>query len=455
MRSCVAFTTVALSLVGASGQAAPVERRLHVAQAEASSFDKNDYNRFEENYLPLYVADDDPTTAWTEGAAGDGTGEWLRVRFSVMKGATQIRLRVRNGYQKSHKLFLANERAKKVVLKLLPDGETVERELKDQEGWQEVLIAPAKAMAVLGGVEMKVVSIYKGTKYEDLCISDVQVFVTAETPDNPAYEKGVFEKVKKWKSDRVSAAQGFAKASRERPLSVASSYDVQRAEGVTDWKRDSTFSVIGALDEHTLSAPEREALANAKKWIAHGGAPFEPVAISTSGQSKIPAIDGMCAPALGSCEQDFCDSPMGTFDSLPLTSIDTFKVIEMKERPPVANALDATAAQKYKACHSKDGATLAWAVREGADRKTRAVLIVGCGLVEGREGKYVASALQLLVYDPTGHLRLSATETGVTTYDWKGDGAAARIEGGTFLTSVSSGTFKAAAKMASATPATP
>src|SRR5712671_5542447 len=122
----------ALVLLGlclaSSATAAPVERRLHIAQAEASSFDKNDYNRFEENYLPLYVADDDPSTAWTEGVPGDGAGQWLRVRFSSMKGATKVRLRIRNGYQKSHKRFVDNERARKVTFKLLPGGATSERE---------------------------------------------------------------------------------------------------------------------------------------------------------------------------------------------------------------------------------------------------------------------------------------------------------------------------------------
>ena len=34
---------------------------------------------------------------------------------------------------------------------------------------------------------------YPGKKYDDACLSDVQVYVTATTPDNPAYEKQHFE----------------------------------------------------------------------------------------------------------------------------------------------------------------------------------------------------------------------------------------------------------------------
>ena len=150
------------------------------------------------------------------------------MRFSSMKGATKVRLRIRNGYQKSHKLFVANERAKRVAFTLLPGNTTIEKELTDTEGWQEVVLE--QPAGVLAGLEMKIGSVFPGTKYEDLCISDVQVFVTAETPDNPAYEKSVFEKVKKWRADRIEAANAFARAAKDRPLAVAASYTVERTE---------------------------------------------------------------------------------------------------------------------------------------------------------------------------------------------------------------------------------
>src|SRR5688572_1931840 len=60
------------------------ERRLHVASAEASSFLVNDWNKFQENYLPLYVGDDDPKTAWS--LKTEGIGEWLRVHVTQMEG---------------------------------------------------------------------------------------------------------------------------------------------------------------------------------------------------------------------------------------------------------------------------------------------------------------------------------------------------------------------------------
>jgi hypothetical protein len=50
------------------------ERRLHVAAAESSSYLINDWNKFQENYLPLYVGDDDPRTAWSLKTEGIGNG---------------------------------------------------------------------------------------------------------------------------------------------------------------------------------------------------------------------------------------------------------------------------------------------------------------------------------------------------------------------------------------------
>ncbi len=421
-----------------------------MAQADASSFDKNDYNRFEENYLPLYVADDDPWTAWTEGAPGDGTGQWIRMRFSSMKGATKVRLRIRNGYQKSHKLFVANERAKRVAFTLLPGNTTIEKELTDTEGWQEVVLE--QPAGVLAGLEMKIGSVFPGTKYEDLCISDVQVFVTAETPDNPAYEKSVFEKVKKWRADRIEAANAFARAAKDRPLAVAASYTVERTEnGDQAGRGDGLYRLLDRLDGKKMSAPERATLAETRGWLARDGAAFEAVTLGVGQTSRLPMVDGMCVPSLGTCEYDGCDAPTTPFDGLPLLTTDGYKLIETNDRPSVARVLDGTAAKQVAACSSKSGTRLAWAVRDKDDRRTRALLLLGCALVEGREGKYVSSNSQLLAYDVTGRLRISVTPWVATSYDWAPDGSS--IIGGTYASIESNGTYKAATRVATATPA--
>src|SRR5258706_8950762 len=128
---------VAVALVPTLAGAEPVERRLFADQVSGSSFLWNDWNRFQENYLPLYVSDDDPKTAWTEGADSNGEGEWIRMQVTEMDGATKVRLRMRAGYQKSESLWKKNTRPKEATIKLLPGGQTTKVTLADQWGWQE------------------------------------------------------------------------------------------------------------------------------------------------------------------------------------------------------------------------------------------------------------------------------------------------------------------------------
>ena len=50
-------------------------KQLHAATAESTSFLKSSWNKYNENYHPNYVLDDNPKTAWVEGAEGNGEKE--------------------------------------------------------------------------------------------------------------------------------------------------------------------------------------------------------------------------------------------------------------------------------------------------------------------------------------------------------------------------------------------
>src|SRR5690606_11840141 len=112
--------------------------------------------------------------------------EWLRIGVTSLDKTTRIRLRVRNGYQKSKQLWKANARAKAVTVRLLPSKVEKKVTLADADGWQDVAID--QPSGPVRSIELAVGSVYEGTKYADLCISDVQVHATSETPDNPAFE---------------------------------------------------------------------------------------------------------------------------------------------------------------------------------------------------------------------------------------------------------------------------
>ena len=103
-----------------------------------------------ESLAGRHKEDDDPKTAWVEGAKGSGAGEWIRFHVTPMQGATAVRLRLRNGYQKSKRLFRANARLEEVTVRLQPGGHTQKFSLTDTWGWGFVLAGQfSKAVPIL------------------------------------------------------------------------------------------------------------------------------------------------------------------------------------------------------------------------------------------------------------------------------------------------------------------
>ncbi|MCP3168730.1 NADase-type glycan-binding domain-containing protein [Myxococcus qinghaiensis] len=201
--------------------------RLHPRRVTASSFLENGWNKHAQNYLPLYVADDDPATAWVEGAKGTGVGEAIEWWGPELTRAKAFRVFLRNGYQKTEKLYRANARPKAVKLEPLGQGETgpqttgtaVEVELKDVLGWQEVrLPVPAKVQ----GVRLTLVSTYPGASYDDTCLSDLRVYVEGEDPYKAEMETAAFEQVRAYAYERKLAA---ARNDTQAKLEWAAHYD--------------------------------------------------------------------------------------------------------------------------------------------------------------------------------------------------------------------------------------
>jgi hypothetical protein len=147
-----------------------------------------------------------------EGAKGRGEGEALEWWGPELTKAKSFRVFVRNGYQKSAKLFKANARPRKVKLEPLVVGETgpqvtgtaLEAELKDVQGWQEVrLPVPEKVQ----GFRLTLVSTYPGASYDDTCLSDVRVYVEGEDPYRAEAEAEAYEQVRTFAYERKMSAE--------------------------------------------------------------------------------------------------------------------------------------------------------------------------------------------------------------------------------------------------------
>lgn len=249
--------------------------RLHPRRVTASSFLENGWNKHAQNYLPLYVADDDPTTAWVEGAKGRGEGEALEWWGPTLTKAKSFRVFLRNGFQKSDKLFRANARPRKVRLEPLVQGETgaqvtgaaLEKELKDVQGWQEVrLPVPAQ----VHGVRLTLVSTWPGSAYDDTCLSDLRVYVEGEDPYRPEAEATAYEQVRAFAYERKQAAE---RNDTQAKLEWAPRYKAQPllSQKLTAAQRklaNETPGMVGILTSLPDHDSYRDALARAREVAA-------------------------------------------------------------------------------------------------------------------------------------------------------------------------------------------
>lgn len=121
------------------------------------------------SYAVTQMGDDNPQTAWVEGADGDGVGESLTFIFS---GHPEAGLSIYNGLQSNDALFKANGRVE--AFEMWVEGRHVANlMLNDSPGLQVIDMTGL----VENGQEVRLVisKVYSGSKYSDTCISEMWV----------------------------------------------------------------------------------------------------------------------------------------------------------------------------------------------------------------------------------------------------------------------------------------
>jgi hypothetical protein len=186
----------------------------------ATSFLRSDWNKYNENYHPSYVLDGNPKTAWVEGVDGNGESERITIPLTPLKSASAVKLRIRNGYQKSDTLFTANAVPRNVTITARSSARVhgTEVELPYLTGWQEVIVELPEGFG-LDAVSLQIDSVYPGSKYQDTCISDIEVFVDSEVPHNAAQEDARHKTLLTWVTKRVETAKYFAAKPSSYPFS--------------------------------------------------------------------------------------------------------------------------------------------------------------------------------------------------------------------------------------------
>lgn len=117
-------------------------------------------------YRPEWLLGGNPRAFWAEGKADDGIGETLTFTFD--KKVKISRLRIRNGFDDAY-YFPLNNRVKEIAV-TADGGKEIIVALKDLRTVQDIDLEKP----VIGKqVTLKILSVYKGTKWRDTVLSSI------------------------------------------------------------------------------------------------------------------------------------------------------------------------------------------------------------------------------------------------------------------------------------------
>lgn len=120
-------------------------------------------------YGSINLTDGRSSTAWVEGAAGDGVGEYIAIEFDAPVSISGME--VANGYGKNADLFEKNSRVRNFGLST-SSGDRQSIELRDERDWQTVgMSLPEKTKWLV----LTISSVYPGWKYQDTAISGLDL----------------------------------------------------------------------------------------------------------------------------------------------------------------------------------------------------------------------------------------------------------------------------------------
>lgn len=143
------------------------------------------------DYAVGNLFDMDMTTAWVEGASGDGTGEWINIEFDDV---SVYSIGIVNGYIKNETTYRENARIRKVELEIVidEDGPYYNKWSEDRIevielpdlSWEEIenghfgsyfeeLYFDGGGGEGMESIRIKVLEVYPGTVYDDLCVTEL------------------------------------------------------------------------------------------------------------------------------------------------------------------------------------------------------------------------------------------------------------------------------------------
>jgi hypothetical protein len=120
-------------------------------------------------YVAWAAVDGLPESAWVEGVPGPGVGESITLTFP--EPVVVERLGVDVGFDRDADIFAKNNRLERATA-TFSNGESVALAFSDSRGVQVIDVEPVETSFVRLVIE----AVYPGTKYDDTCLAEVEVW---------------------------------------------------------------------------------------------------------------------------------------------------------------------------------------------------------------------------------------------------------------------------------------
>ena len=126
------------------------------------------------SYRASKINDWNHETAWVEGVAGHGVGQWVEFR-DIYGDGTITTITILNGYVKSDKAWSENARVK--LLKVTCNGKPIcILELQNSRSLQTFNVENLLGSNSVNTFTFEILDVYPGTKYQDTAISEIYFY---------------------------------------------------------------------------------------------------------------------------------------------------------------------------------------------------------------------------------------------------------------------------------------
>lgn len=195
-------------------------------------------------YSVANLADGDLQTAWVTRYTPNLYVSQGRLTIEFEKPIYIKTLKIANGYQKNKETYQENQRVKWLNVFSFMESSGFDEgdvlELKDQQGWQEFNIAHPLEIFATKFIVMDIFEAYSGTKYQDVCISEISFTYSEESPYKPSQS---WESLKdKIMSNRTVSERGWDWEKMTSSL----------ASDATDWNDFLYYVLSGKKDAYDL-----------------------------------------------------------------------------------------------------------------------------------------------------------------------------------------------------------